>query len=72
MYVDFATPRGIMKTMTTRCSRCDAVMNCTPEGDCWCKELPALPMPEDNAGCMCMECLKNELKSRDTKVSEQI
>jgi len=37
-------------------------MECNPEGDCWCKELPRMAMAADAKACMCAECLKGELK----------
>jgi len=48
--------------MEMRCSRCGAAMECNPEGDCWCKELPRMAMAADAKACMCAECLKGELK----------
>jgi hypothetical protein len=54
--------RGIIEFMDRICSRCGAEMECNPEGDCWCKEMPHGPMAADANGCMCAECLKSELK----------
>jgi hypothetical protein len=63
--------KAIIEFVETHCSRCKAVMSCKPEGACWCKELPALPMPTDDARCLCRKCLEDELKARGLKVSEQ-
>jgi hypothetical protein len=48
--------------MNTNCSRCNAPMICDPQGDCWCKELPPLPAPDDSKGCYCASCLKSSIE----------
>jgi hypothetical protein len=53
------------REMEVRCASCGAVMNCNPEGDCWCKELPLGPMPvagELMKGCLCRVCLERRLR----------
>jgi hypothetical protein len=67
--VDFAGRQAILKFVETRCARCDSPMICQPEGDCWCKELPALPMPAENSGCLCRDCLKSEWKEKDAEIN---
>jgi hypothetical protein len=56
---------GRITAMETRCSKCGAPMSCTPEGDCWCMELPHGPMPLPGAGeaegCLCRTCLERKL-----------
>jgi len=43
----------------TTCARCGTPMTCTPEGDCWCKDLPPrLPVPKGPAACFCPRCLE--------------
>ena len=69
--IDFARRQAIIESMETRCARCNSPMTCQPEANCWCKELPALPMPKENSGCLCRECLKNELEARDAAINEQ-
>jgi hypothetical protein len=51
--------------MQKNCAKCQAPMDCQPEGGCWCAELPHLPMPADAAatGCLCRECLIEKIKS---------
>jgi hypothetical protein len=50
--------------MTTKyCESCSAEMKCTPEGGCWCMELPpimALPTG-GNARCLCPSCLRKAM-----------
>ncbi len=37
-----------------RCEFCGAEFACNPEGDCWCKHVPAvLPVPDAGASCIC-------------------
>jgi hypothetical protein len=46
-----------------RCALCEAEMSCTPEGGCWCMQLPpvmALPTGE-SAGCFCPSCLRGAM-----------
>lgn len=46
-------------------------MVCTPEGGCWCAELPhLLQVPEGTAGCMCRRCLEEEVHPQDAIRSE--
>ncbi len=47
-------------------------MTCQPEGGCWCAELPHVPMPTGDEGCLCRNCLlakiealKNPCKSKE-------
>jgi hypothetical protein len=53
---------AIIERMKTRCARCNAPMICNPTGDCWCSELPHGPMPTGTGGCLCRDCLTEELK----------
>ncbi len=32
-------------------------MTCTQEAGCWCAELPHVPMPAADEGCLCRNCL---------------
>jgi hypothetical protein len=44
------------------CIRCGASFDCgAGSGNCWCMELPALPMPPDATGCFCRACLEVEI-----------
>jgi hypothetical protein len=37
-------------------------MSCTPEGNCWCFELPPHPKPAATGGCLCRDCLRSDLE----------
>ncbi len=43
------------------CARCGAEFGCSPEGGCWCMDLPhdvALPRADEAAAsCLCPDCL---------------
>ncbi|PYU39164.1 MAG: hypothetical protein DMG56_00685 [Acidobacteria bacterium] len=45
------------RLVETHCAKCGATMTCRPEGGCWCAELPHLPVPADEEGCLCRNCL---------------
>ncbi|MBK6638290.1 MAG: cysteine-rich CWC family protein [Rhodocyclaceae bacterium] len=54
----------------TRCSACGAALQCgaiAGNTQCWCMELPALPLPADathtDQGCLCRRCLELALAS---------
>ena len=55
--------------METRCARCEALMSCNPEGDCWCAELPRGPVPVvkagERTGCLCRHCLEEQLREHE-------
>jgi hypothetical protein len=38
-------------------------MTCTQEADCWCAELPHVPMPADAVGCLCRNCLLAKIEA---------
>jgi hypothetical protein len=40
-----------------RCTQCGAAMTCEQQAGCWCAELPHVPMPADDEGCLCRNCL---------------
>jgi hypothetical protein len=57
----------------TNCAQCGTAMTCKPEAGCWCAELPPVPMPADDEGCLCRNCLlakieelQNPGKRKDT------
>ena len=47
------------ETTTVVCPRCDAAFVCSPEGACWCSELP--PMPLTGERCFCPNCLRQRI-----------
>jgi hypothetical protein len=49
--------------METRCAQCGAAMTCQPEGGCWCAELPHVPMPAADEGCLCRDCLLAKIEA---------
>ncbi len=53
--------------MQIRCLRCDAAFECTPEGACWCMELPPLPITGDLSGerCFCRRCLEERVREAE-------
>jgi hypothetical protein len=46
-------------------------MSCSPQGNCWCAELPHGPMPDsittENQGCLCRNCLEERLRGLELK-----
>jgi hypothetical protein len=57
--------RVIIFLMVKRCAKCGAPMSCSPEGNCWCKELPPLPASPNATGCLCPECLREKLRESE-------
>jgi hypothetical protein len=51
--------------MEIRCSRCKAPMACEPQGNCWCKALPAIPNPDYTKGCYCESCLRSSIEASE-------
>jgi hypothetical protein len=51
------------RQMEKRCAQCGAAMTCKPEGGCWCAELPKIPMPTDDEGCLCRNCLRAKIEA---------
>jgi len=49
--------------METRCAQCGAAMTCQQEAGCWCAELPHVPMPADDEGCLCRNCLLAKIEA---------
>ncbi|TRZ69271.1 MAG: hypothetical protein D4S02_02390 [Rhodocyclaceae bacterium] len=53
------------------CARCGATFACgmeTGSEPCWCAELPALQVPQDQAqGCYCPACLRQLLEIQAEK-----
>lgn len=39
---------------------CGKTFTCDPNGDCWCKGLPILNIPDDMKSdkCLCPDCIK--------------
>jgi hypothetical protein len=72
MNIDISALQAIIGPVETHCARCNSPITCQPEGHCWCKEMPALPMPAESSGCLCRECLKSELKAKGVAIKEQI
>jgi len=62
------------QTMST-CTRCGAEFGCamvdgSPE-PCWCTALPpALPVPQEAAGCWCPACLRAHIEAEQAKRRE--
>jgi hypothetical protein len=54
---------AIIVLMETRCAQCGAAMTCHQEAGCWCAELPHLPMPADDEGCLCRNCLLAKIEA---------
>jgi hypothetical protein len=36
-------------------------MKCTLANDCWCAQLPQVPIPVQHARCLCPNCLWKEI-----------
>jgi len=53
---------SIVDEMERRCAHCDAPMECKPEGNCCCGDLPHGAMPQEARGRYCPECLREELR----------
>ena len=63
---------GVMQKLT--CDECGTVFNCgsTPEGSCWCMNLPNLRGSFDLAGkCVCPDCLTQGKAKAITKMRKQ-
>ncbi|HLI22306.1 MAG TPA: hypothetical protein VKV32_14360 [Stellaceae bacterium] len=43
--------------MDIRCVRCGTTFDCDPQGACWCKTPPFLPVPGPEETCLCPSCL---------------
>jgi len=54
------------------CAQCGAAMTCQQEAGCWCAELPNIPMPSNDEGCLCRSCLQAKIEAlqRAAKSSE--
>ena len=54
--------------MRVKCS-CGKIINCEPEGDCWCKQLDYKIKKSDINNkiekCLCENCLKKKIKKID-------
>jgi hypothetical protein len=55
-----------------QCAQCGAAMSCQQDAGCWCAELPHVPMPAGDEGCLCRNCLlakiealKNSAKTKE-------
>jgi len=57
--------------MQKLCAKCRSPFDCHPEGNCWCAELPHLPLPPDlnSAGCLCRACLLEKTKAAEASRS---
>jgi len=51
------------RLMEKHCAQCGAAMTCTQEAGCWCAELPHVPMPADDEGCLCRDCLLAKIET---------
>lgn len=53
------------------CPKCGVEFECRHDEDhCWCSDMPNIvPVPEDEsqAGCLCPECLKKLIESKNNK-----
>jgi hypothetical protein len=38
-------------------------MTCKQESGCWCAELPHVPMPAEDEGCLCRNCLLAKIEA---------
>jgi hypothetical protein len=38
-------------------------MTCQQETGCWCAELPKIPMPANDEGCLCRGCLMAKIEA---------
>jgi hypothetical protein len=45
------------------CAQCGAAMTCQQEAGCWCAELPKIPMPANDEGCLCRTCLLAKIEA---------
>lgn len=57
---------------TLQCPHCGQTFRCEPQGNCWCKQLPAaLPVPSDAAAvCLC-PCQLTPAMKVHTKTASQ-
>jgi len=46
-----------------RCAQCGAAMTCKQGPGCWCAELPHVPMPAGDDGCLCRNCLLAKIEA---------
>jgi hypothetical protein len=51
------------RSMETRCAQCGVAMTCKQESGCWCAELPHVPMPAEDEGCLCRNCLLAKIEA---------
>ena len=70
--LDAATQLRHHQSMEKRCAQCGAAMTCMQEAGCWCAELPHVPMPAEDEGCLCRNCLlaKIEALQKSRKLRE--
>jgi hypothetical protein len=49
------------------CAKCGSAFDCHLEDNCWCAELPHIPLPQnlDSAGCLCRACLLAKIKAAE-------
>jgi len=55
--LDAASQLRHHRQVETLCAQCGAAMTCKKEPGCWCAELPHVPMPAGDEGCLCRNCL---------------
>ena len=46
-----------------QCAQCGAAMSCQQDAGCWCAELPHVPMPAGDEGCLCRNCLLAKIEA---------
>jgi len=51
------------RSVEKRCAQCGAAMTCQQEAGCWCAELPHVPMPAGDEGCLCRNCLLAKIEA---------
>jgi hypothetical protein len=61
--LDGAPQLGHHRQVEKRCAQCGAAMTCKQESGCWCAELPHVPMPTDDDGCLCRNCLLAKIEA---------
>jgi hypothetical protein len=46
-----------LQAAAVACAECGVAVACNPGPACWCAALPAQPLAEEDAGCLCRDCL---------------
>jgi hypothetical protein len=64
--MDWQAERPPISAAQERCTRCGAAFACSPQGGCWCMELPPTPVVGDQ--CLCRDCLQALIRGHEARV----